>query len=208
MVTTDRKHYEMLIGGERVNADEVFEIVSPATEEPVATVACGSVEHANRAVEAARRAHENGEWRRKSPEERATVIKAVAARMRAHPPGDGLPHRLRDRAPRLLRRVGAALPVRAGRSAACLPNAGRRHNQARAARGVRRDRALELPAAPGRLEAGAGAGGREHLRDEARREDPAHPPRTRADRRGVRATARSEERRVGKECRSRWSPYH
>ena len=25
---------------------------------------------------------------------------------------------------------------------------------------------------------------------------------------GVRACARSEERRVGKECRSRWSPYH
>ena len=24
----------------------------------------------------------------------------------------------------------------------------------------------------------------------------------------ARATARSEERRVGKECRSRWSPYH
>jgi len=45
MVTTDRKHYEMLIGGERVNADEVFEIVSPATEELVATVARGSVEH-------------------------------------------------------------------------------------------------------------------------------------------------------------------
>ena len=25
---------------------------------------------------------------------------------------------------------------------------------------------------------------------------------------GVSALARSEERRVGKECRSRWSPYH
>ena len=25
---------------------------------------------------------------------------------------------------------------------------------------------------------------------------------------GVEATTRSEERRVGKECRSRWSPYH
>ena len=25
---------------------------------------------------------------------------------------------------------------------------------------------------------------------------------------GGRATTRSEERRVGKECRSRWSPYH
>jgi len=58
MTTTDRKHYEMLIGGERVDADEVFEIVSPATEELVATVARGSVEHADRAVEAARRAHE------------------------------------------------------------------------------------------------------------------------------------------------------
>ena len=29
-----------------------------------------------------------------------------------------------------------------------------------------------------------------------------------AMRRGVRLTNRSEERRVGKECRSRWSPYH
>src|SRR3712207_9070742 len=25
---------------------------------------------------------------------------------------------------------------------------------------------------------------------------------------GIHVTARSEERRVGKECRSRWSPYH
>ena len=25
---------------------------------------------------------------------------------------------------------------------------------------------------------------------------------------GLAVTARSEERRVGKECRSRWSPYH
>ena len=82
MVTTDRKHYEMLIGGERVDADEVFEIVSPATEEIVATVARGSVEHADLAVEAARRAHEKGEGKRKSPEERATVIKAMAARTR------------------------------------------------------------------------------------------------------------------------------
>src|SRR5260370_31051290 len=82
MVTTDRNHYEMLTGVERVDADKVLEIVSPATEETVATVARGSVEHADRAVEAARRAHEKGEWRRKSPEERATVIKAMAARMR------------------------------------------------------------------------------------------------------------------------------
>jgi acyl-CoA reductase-like NAD-dependent aldehyde dehydrogenase len=48
----------------------------------VATVARGSVEHADLAVEAARRTHEKGEWKRKSPEERATVIKTMAARMR------------------------------------------------------------------------------------------------------------------------------
>ena len=28
------------------------------------------------------------------------------------------------------------------------------------------------------------------------------------DERGIKRSSRSEERRVGKECRSRWSPYH
>src|SRR2546421_12951751 len=32
--------------------------------------------------------------------------------------------------------------------------------------------------------------------------------RTHAPTKGIHATDRSEERRVGKECRSRWSPYH
>src|SRR2546425_1171804 len=36
------------------------------------------------------------------------------------------------------------------------------------------------------------------------RRGPAHPTRARRDR----VRVRSEERRVGKECRSRWSPYH
>ena len=38
-----------------------------------------------------------------------------------------------------------------------------------------------------------------------------HPPNLQAnpeDPGGDRPRARSEERRVGKECRSRWSPYH
>src|SRR2546427_7229421 len=34
------------------------------------------------------------------------------------------------------------------------------------------------------------------------------PARRRAGRRPQAAAGRSEERRVGKECRSRWSPYH
>ena len=33
-------------------------------------------------------------------------------------------------------------------------------------------------------------------------------PHTRVGETGVLGTLRSEERRVGKECRSRWSPYH
>src|SRR5260370_23138681 len=36
----------------------------------------------------------------------------------------------------------------------------------------------------------------------------AHPEPPRALARGQAAAPRSEERRVGKECRSRWSPYH
>ena len=32
--------------------------------------------------------------------------------------------------------------------------------------------------------------------------------RKKLQRRGIRPAERSEERRVGKECRSRWSPYH
>src|SRR5687768_18342977 len=47
----------------------------------------------------------------------------------------------------------------------------------------------------GRLRRGGG--------DRAPRE--AEPPEARAE---ARQGARSEERRVGKECRSRWSPYH
>ena len=37
-------------------------------------------------------------------------------------------------------------------------------------------------------------------------EFPSQPRRT--EQSGTRRTSRSEERRVGKECRSRWSPYH
>jgi len=40
------RRYSMLIGGDWVDADERFEIRSPATEEPVASVAKGGREHA------------------------------------------------------------------------------------------------------------------------------------------------------------------
>src|SRR5580704_12857363 len=75
------RRYRMLIGGDWVDADERFEIRSPATEEPVASVAKGGLEHADRAVAAARAAHADGRWRRTPPAERAAELDAIADRL-------------------------------------------------------------------------------------------------------------------------------
>ena len=75
------RRYSMLIGGDWVDADERFEIRSPATEELVASVAKGGREHADRAVAAAKAAHADGRWRRTPPAERAAVLGAIADRL-------------------------------------------------------------------------------------------------------------------------------
>src|SRR5256885_12769048 len=51
-----------------------------------------------------------------------------------------------------------------------------------------------------------GAADLDHLYSHARK--PVHHRFARRTGRGGRENERSEERRVGKECRSRWSPYH
>src|SRR5258708_40374966 len=71
----------MLIDGEWVDSDQQYEIVHPATEEVVATVAKGTVEHADRAVESAKRAFERGDWSEKTPDERSQIMLAVAERL-------------------------------------------------------------------------------------------------------------------------------
>jgi acyl-CoA reductase-like NAD-dependent aldehyde dehydrogenase len=81
MATTSVVHHQMLIGGEHVDADESYEIIHPATEELVCTAAKGTVEHADRAVEAARRSFASGAWSKKEPEERAAVLRAIAHRL-------------------------------------------------------------------------------------------------------------------------------
>ena len=75
------RRYSMLIGGDWLDTDDHFEIRSPATEELVASVAKGGREHADRAVLAAKAAHEEGRWRRTPPEERAAVLDAIAGRL-------------------------------------------------------------------------------------------------------------------------------
>ena len=70
------RRYPMFIGGDWVDADERFEIRSPATEELVASVARGGREHADRAIAAAQAAHADGQWRQMPPAERAAVLDA------------------------------------------------------------------------------------------------------------------------------------
>ena len=74
-------HYPLFIDGEWVDSPERYEIRSPATDELVATVAKGSTEHIDRAVAAAKAAHDSGVWRNTAPEERADLLNAVASRL-------------------------------------------------------------------------------------------------------------------------------
>lgn len=75
------KHYQMLINGKHVDADERDEILDPATEELYATIARGTVEHADAAVAAARAAFESGTWSRLAPSERSRIMTNIADRI-------------------------------------------------------------------------------------------------------------------------------
>src|SRR3989454_3859605 len=71
----------MLIDGEWVDADEAYQIISPATEEIVATVAKGTVEHADRAVASAKRAFESRVWAGMTPGERSEIMLTIGERL-------------------------------------------------------------------------------------------------------------------------------
>jgi acyl-CoA reductase-like NAD-dependent aldehyde dehydrogenase len=75
----DVKHYQNYIGGEWVDSvsGETFDVVNPATEEIVATVPRGDREDADRAIAAARRAFDEGEWSGLDPEERKRILLSV-----------------------------------------------------------------------------------------------------------------------------------
>lgn len=75
--------YQMYIGGAWVDAEETYDITSPATGEISAHVAFGGVKDADAAVAAAKAAHEAGTWRRMSPEQRADVLDRIADSMEA-----------------------------------------------------------------------------------------------------------------------------
>ncbi|QYB00537.1 aldehyde dehydrogenase family protein (plasmid) [Rhodococcus sp. USK10] len=72
-------HYTQFIDGQWVDTDRTFDIIDPANGELVATAARGSVENLDQAVAAAKAAHARGEWRTKTPDERADILSAIVA---------------------------------------------------------------------------------------------------------------------------------
>jgi acyl-CoA reductase-like NAD-dependent aldehyde dehydrogenase len=76
-------HYKMFIDGQWVDSTERYDIVNPATEETIATVAKGGVGNADTAVAAARRTFQEGEWRNLAPSARAAVLEATADALEA-----------------------------------------------------------------------------------------------------------------------------
>ena len=57
---------------------ELIEVISPHTEEVVATVPAGTAADIDAAVDAARRAFDEGPWPRMSPEERIEVVQTFS----------------------------------------------------------------------------------------------------------------------------------
>ncbi len=72
--------YKQYIDGEWVDAEsgETYDIVSPSTEEVIARVPAGTAADARRAVGAARRAFDAGDWRHKSQLQRSQIMFEIA----------------------------------------------------------------------------------------------------------------------------------
>lgn len=77
---------QMLIDGKWVDAasGKTFEVYNPATGEVMAHVAEGDAEDINRAVKAARRAFDEGPWRKMSPSQRGRCISRLADLIEQH----------------------------------------------------------------------------------------------------------------------------
>jgi acyl-CoA reductase-like NAD-dependent aldehyde dehydrogenase len=72
---------QLFVGGtwQDPSSDAVLEVVSPHSEQVVATVAAAAPADVDRAVAAARQAFDSGPWPRTSPAERVAVIRSLAA---------------------------------------------------------------------------------------------------------------------------------
>ena len=74
------KEFGLFIDGEwqAAKGGKTAPTFNPATEEAWATVAVADREDVRKAVAAAKRAHDSGVWRNKSPQERGEILQRVA----------------------------------------------------------------------------------------------------------------------------------
>ena len=208
MAITDTATHALLIDGEDVAAARTRTVVDPADGEPIAEVADGE-----RRRRRARRRRRQGRVppRRLEPHhprrarrgDRPHGRPARGARggvrprrVAQHGQAAEVLERLRppalDRQPALLRR---RRPQPRGQGLRRVPRGLHEHDPARAARRLRLDRALELPAQHGLLEGRAGAGGRQRRRAQAVRADAADGADARPPRARGRPAARDPQRR-------------
>ncbi len=84
MSTTINKD-TIYIGGEwvRPSTDRTLNVISPHTEQMIATVPEAAGHDVDRAVAAARRAFDDGPWPQTSPKERAEILRALSAGIQA-----------------------------------------------------------------------------------------------------------------------------
>jgi acyl-CoA reductase-like NAD-dependent aldehyde dehydrogenase len=81
---TDVRHVQLLIAGEFVDAasGEQFDSMNPATDEVFASVAKAGTEDVDRAVDAARKAFDEGPWPGMHPSQRGAVLRKMAELIR------------------------------------------------------------------------------------------------------------------------------
>src|SRR4051812_36168778 len=85
-VQVDVRTFPLFINGtwEPASKGETFDVLNPATGELVARVAKGTEEDVNKAVEAARNAFDNTDWKNMKPKDRSKVLYAISYQIAAH----------------------------------------------------------------------------------------------------------------------------
>ena len=80
-----RDYYHLIINGERVESSNgaTIDTYNPATGEIIAEVAKATKEDAEKAVQAAREAFDNGKWKKSPINKRSHVLNKIAAIMRS-----------------------------------------------------------------------------------------------------------------------------
>lgn len=88
MTQASPQQYQLFINGEEVapQSEQTFESINPATGEVIAHVAQGNEQDVDRAVQAARKAHESGVWSKMPAAQRSIILNRMADLMQENLP--------------------------------------------------------------------------------------------------------------------------